>query len=147
MKTIKTNLKPISLDAHFKYRCPSSECTIEHWLSLGETKTKNFKVVCDCGTIFSPKRISKIKIVYRTTRKAAKAIEPIEVVEPKATIQTESPKIPVELLEKSVKILSVYGFTDKEAKELLINSYNKCNTSDIASLVKFTLETFGGKHG
>ena len=141
MKTIKKSLKPISLDAHFKYKCPNSECTVEHWLSLNETRTKNFKVVCDCGTVFSPKRISKIKILYRTTKKPPKTIES------KATVETESPKIPVELLEKSAKILSIYGFTDKEARDLLSKSYDKCQTIDIGSLVKFTLETFGGKHG
>ena len=61
---ITKNQKPISLDVHLKYRCPNNNCGYEHWLSLLETQTKNFKIVCDCGTVFKPKKIKTLKIIY-----------------------------------------------------------------------------------
>lgn len=145
MKTTKKSLKPISLDAHFKYECPSTECTIQHWLSLKETQVKNFKVVCDCGAIFQPKRIAKIKILYggKSKRKKETGVDK-DKQEP---LDKEVTKIPIDLLDRSAKILATYGFTDKEARELLENAYNQIKTEDIGHLVKYTLETFGGKHG
>ncbi len=148
MKTKKRSLKPISLDAHFKYECPNTECTIQHWLSLKETQTKNFKVVCDCGTVFQPKRISKIKILYSKPKTKKEIPVDTEIVNKKPESEDrEVVKIPIDLLDRSAKILSTYGFTDKEARELLVDAYDKIKTEDIGNLVKYTLETFGGKHG
>lgn len=146
MKTQKKNLKPISLDAHFKYRCANDGCSIEHWLSIKETQTKNFKVVCDCGTVFSPKKISKLKIVYS---KSKKKTPPESAQETLVRPETEKNKIdiPFDIVEKAAKILVNYGFTEKESKELLIESYKKQHIDDIGTLIKFTLENFGGKNG
>lgn len=70
MKTKKIkNQKPISLDVHLKYRCPNHNCGYEHWLSLLETQTQNFKIVCECGSVFKPKRINKIKVIYKDNKK------------------------------------------------------------------------------
>lgn len=146
MKTQKRSLKPISLDAHFKYRCSNEECSIEHWLSLKETQTKNFKVVCDCGTVFSPKRISRLKILYKKSHKV-KDSKPAQQAEQPVVHKEALVEIPVDILDKSAKILTSYGFTDKEARQLLIDSYIKVKNNDIGTLIKFTLETFGGKHG
>lgn len=148
MKTTKKSLKPISLDAHFKYECPNTECSIQHWLSLKETKVKNFKVVCDCGTIFSPKRIAKVKIFYSKSKiKKEAPVNTDSSNKKQESADSEVVKIPIDLLDRSAKILSMYGFTDKEARELLVDSYGKAKTEDIGTLVKYTLETFGGKHG
>jgi hypothetical protein len=148
MITKKKNLKPISSDVHFKYRCPNSDCTIEHWLSIKETQTKDFKVVCDCDTIFQPKKISKIKILYSKPKTKKEIPVDTEIVNKKPELaDREIVKIPIDLLDRSAKILSTYGFTDKEARELLVDAYDKIKTENIGNLVKYTLETFGGKHG
>jgi len=60
--------KPIEHDIHLKYKCPT--CDQHHWLAFREAKTKNFKVVCDCNTVFKVKRISAFKIKYQLENKS-----------------------------------------------------------------------------
>lgn len=54
--------KPIDADIHLKYRC--KKCGIDHWLSFKEASTKNFKVVCYCGSVFKVKQLSGFKFKY-----------------------------------------------------------------------------------
>ena len=78
--------KPIEHDIHLKYKCPT--CDQHHWLAFREAKTKNFKVVCDCNTVFKVKRISAFKIKYQLenksfeTEKTKKEVAPPVVVPP-----------------------------------------------------------------
>ena len=71
-------------------------------------QTKNFKVVCDCNTVFKVKRISAFKIKY----------EPDKILENKPfEIDTSIPKkiqVPLELLNKACKLFISYGFTKKK---------------------------------
>lgn len=120
MKT-KKNLKPISIDLHLKYRCPNKECYIIHWLSLDEVKTKRFKVVCDCGLIFEPKNILKIKIAYDDSNKKLKQ------------------NITIAIVEDCVRILSDYGFMEHESKSLVQKAYSKIEYTDNVSLVRYIL--------
>lgn len=136
MKTKKKKEKPIEVDAHFKYRCPKEDCGYFHWLSLNEVKTQNFKIVCDCGTIFSPKKIQKLKIVYYES-------ELNESIKPK-TVKVVEQKIDFDLIEKCVNVLVGYGFTDKESKDLLIKCHKEKPDLGSADLIKFTLQSFGG---
>lgn len=124
----KTNQKPIECDAHLKYLC--QKCGQSHWLSLKESSTKNFKIVCYCGYVFSVKRISRIKIVY-----IASSSKPKKENKPSSDKQSISDS----LLSQGIKNLISYGFTTKEAEELLIKAYSLNPTQDIASLVKVTL--------
>lgn len=121
MKTIK-NQKPISLDVHLKYRCPNSDCSNEHWLSLRESKTKRFKVVCSCSTIFEPAQIQKIKIQYKPQKLTKKLAE-----------------IPEVLLKQVSDILVSYGFTKQEAENKVKKAYKKHITDDIKILIKQSL--------
>lgn len=134
MKTLKKkNQKPIDFDVNLKYRCPNPDCSYDHWLSLKETQTKHFKVVCDCGTVFRPKQIARIKIIYTEPAK-------IEV------IQTEEKKFvkpPVALVDSCVKLLVSYGFTKQESLELIDKEYNKNNISTPSLLVKHILQNLG----
>lgn len=133
MKTKKKKEKPIEVDAHFKYRCPKTDCGYLHWLSLVEAQTKNFKIVCDCGTIFSPKRIQKIKIIFcESLLTSHDKTKPIEQ------------KVDVDLVEKCVNVLVGYGFTDIESKELLVKCHKENPSLGSADLIKFTLQSFGG---
>ena len=127
-KKVQTQ-KPIEHDIHLKYSCPT--CDQHHWLSFKEAKTKNFKVVCYCDTIFKVKRISTFKIKYD---KIEKVVEDI-------VKQTITPaQIPLELLNKACKLFITYGFTKKEAELLLKSSYEKNPVDDYSTFVKNTME-------
>lgn len=140
----KKILKPIDADVHFKYRCP--KCSIEHWISLREAQTKNFKIVCDCSKVFSPKRVSKIKIKYHKTHNrkssitekqaAPNTIQPI----PQNQIITE---INNDLLDKCSNALMAYGFTKAEAKDLIKQTYYTNPSDDAGLLIKLALKSFG----
>jgi hypothetical protein len=123
----RKNQKPISLDVHLKYRCPNSDCGYEHWLSLLETQTKNFKVVCDCGTVFKPKKIKTLKIIYE------KKIQ-------KETKEIKDPNQPNEdSLNKAIPCLVDLGFTKQESIDALTSAYIKQPTKDISIWIKNTL--------
>ena len=66
----------------------------------------------------------------------------VESVSPPTIVApvVEKPKIPVDLLNKSVTLLVGYGFTQEEATELLNSSYKQNPVDDYASLVKQTLK-------
>lgn len=128
-KTILKNLKPIDQDIHLKYVCPNNNCGYYHWLSLQETQTKTFKVVCSCGQIFSPKRILKTKVVYKKLRDSKKhKIEP----------PTENNKT-VDFENKCGKILESYGFSKSESKLLISKAQTDCNFDSPSALLKHIL--------
>ena len=156
--------KPIEHDIHLKYKCPT--CDQHHWLAFREAKTKNFKVVCDCNTVFKVKRISAFKIKYQLENKSFEiektkneiappivaatvvapivvppiVITPIVVPPVVAPIVAAPPQIPLELLNKACKLFITYGFTQKESILLLKSSYEKNPVDDYSSLIKNTLE-------
>ena len=136
-KIIKSQ-KPIEYDAHLKYRCPNDQCYQIHWLSLLEAKTKNFKVVCDCGCVFKPKQINSIKIYYEKKHKVS--------TQPESAKTTNSNTIDNNLLEKTVAILVNYGFTSKESEAIVKQAYIKNPTDDCAFLVKQCLLLIGEQH-
>lgn len=125
------NQKPIEIDAHFKYRCPKSSCGYDHWLSLKETQTKNFKIVCDCGYVFRSKQIKKLKIVFCDTEIAPGKETPAVI---------EKPKIPIDLSDGSVRLLVGYGFTKEEASTLVEEAYYRNPVTSGSLLVKYILQ-------
>jgi len=131
----KKNQKPIDIDVHFKYRCPESKCGYEHWLSLKESQTKNFKIVCDCGYVYKPKRISKIKIVYEDIQKAPKVDKLTE-----SNKVIEKPKIPVDFKNSCVKLLVSYGFTKDESISLCEKAFEKNPVTSSGLLIKYVLQ-------
>lgn len=150
MKTQKIikNQIPISIDLHLKYRCPNSECSNVHWVSLNEAKTKNFKVVCYCGTVFSPKVVKKVKLQYGQKKKVSHRTEDsnTEIVQKQETQPKK--QIPKDILEKAASILIQYGFTKNESQELIVETFNQYDIIDTTELVKLALKTFGeNQHG
>jgi predicted molibdopterin-dependent oxidoreductase YjgC len=131
MKTkIWKNQKPISLDLHFKFRCPNKNCLSFHWISFKESKLKNFKIVCDyCGTIFKTKPVDKIKICYKDNKKAKTDKS-----------SSGSKKMSVDNINACVKLLTGYGFTDSESKDMINHALEKCGSENPTVLVKFILE-------
>ena len=134
---IKKNLKPIDFDVYIRYICPNSNCRWQHWLSLKETQTKNFKVVCGCGQIFQPKRIKKIKCVFSATKSKGKNPEAIK--NPKELTST----IDKTILDKSINALMSYGFTKSESEEMLNKAYKIKPTKNSIELIKLALENIG----
>lgn len=126
----KNNQKPIELDIHFKYRCV--DCSIDHWLSYNQVRTKNYKIVCDCGAIFQPKKINKVKILYQ--KKIKKLINPT---------QQNIESINLELISKCCSVLMNYGFTKLESESLLIKAHQKNPTNDNKLLIKTALSLIG----
>lgn len=144
MKT--SNLKPIEYDVHFKYLCPNTSCCYPHWLSLKEVLIQDFKVVCDCGTVFSVKQIEKIKVRYAQGAVGKRDIfaeraEKVEIVkaEPDDTIkeQTESSET---IVTKAKNLLLHYGFSANEAEEMINKTMmENPHIDDYVFLVKHSL--------
>lgn len=126
MKTKTRKVKPVDSDIHFKYICPNSECSDIHWLSLKEAQTSHFKIVCDCGEIFRPKRIENISINYAELKK----IKPVE-------------KRDLLNFEDAINTLVKFGFSLSESKKMIEEQYHKTGETNQAALVKFTLGQLG----
>lgn len=149
MKITKKKQKPIEYDCHFKYRCPQAKCGYDHWISLNQAKTKNYKIVCDCGFVFQPKRIKTIKAIFFETetgsfdKKTTKSVTAEKQIQEPLT-RSDPPEIPITILNKSTDILLSYGFLKEEAELLLKSAYTKSQISDCGKLIKFTLENMKG---
>ena len=124
------NQKPIDLEANIKYLCPNKKCRYEHWISLNEARTLGFKIVCDCSTVFCPKRIKRISIIYKK-QKQKQIKEQIK----EQVINTEY-IIPGQLLQKSIQVMQNFGFKKTEAETLLCDFYKKNPIDDYKQLVK-----------
>lgn len=125
------NLKPIDQDLHLKYICPNNKCGYAHWLSLQETQIKAFKVVCTCGQVFSPKRISRTKIVYKKLRVSKKQ----ETQKPTNHQLNKT----IDFEQKCAKILESYGFSKSECKLLITKAQTEYNFDNPSSLLKHIL--------
>jgi hypothetical protein len=98
-----------------------------------------FYLFDDCGSVFKPRLIKKIKIVYVDT-----SIEQSRITIPdhKETI-VEQKEIPIDLQQRSSKILIGYGFTNSECIELTEKAYSKNPTDDIGTLIKYIIKNLG----
>lgn len=119
---IKKNQKPIEVEAHLRYKCPNIDCKFDHWISLKESATKNFRMVCECGQIFKPKIVKKIQIVY---------------------LEPEKPKLNEDYIDRCIEAIIDYGFTKTEARELITDIYTKNPDLEPIELIKIALKHFG----
>jgi hypothetical protein len=147
LKKIYKIQKPIEIDCHFKYRCPSPTCGYEHWISLKQAQTINFKIVCDCGTVFKPKRINTVTTIY--VKKKPKIVE-APIVAPTVVKQESSEKappkieqIPKGLLTQCTQTLLGYGFTKEESEKLIIGTFEQNQIKDCSLLIKTALQNLG----
>lgn len=122
-KTMIQIIEPSDIDAHFKYICKDESCLLEHWVSLKEARTKNFKIVCDCGSVYHTKRVTKLAVVYKR----------------KSTNKDLCP----EVLNKCVTALKTYGFDEKESENLIKRAFESTKNTDIGLLIKLSLKLFG----
>lgn len=133
IKTKQINQKPIDADVHLKYRCPQPSCGSDHWISLRESQTKNFKIVCYCGQVFKPKQVDKIKIKY---------VDDVEVVK-SSELENKKQEIPLDLQNDCVKLLVDYGFNKKESLDLVNRAWEKDDFSNVSSLIKYIFQNLG----
>lgn len=155
MKTQKIikNQKPIEIDCHIKYVCPDHKCNQFHWLSLAESRTKNFIVVCGCGLSFKVKQIDKIKLKYKKHKDHTKN-KPVANKTAPDSLEIEELPVPDQndfdekmFIDDCVSSLVAFGFSQKEATNLLTQSYHKHSTRNHTELIKQTLlDTFGEKN-
>jgi hypothetical protein len=122
----KKNQKPIEINPYFKYRCSDSSCGYDHWISLQEAKTKNFKIVCDCGNIIRPKQIKTIKIAYKEN-----------------TIVKTKPNLDTRLLTEYTDVLCGYGFTHDESVKLINIAYQQIPNGSKREIIKLALTSTG----
>lgn len=117
MITIKT-AKPVDYGIDFKYICPT--CEYSHWITMKESQTEGYKIVCDCDTIIEPLRIESIIINY-----------------------SGSKKIDQKIIKECNDILFSYGY-DKSEIDICINKYLKDNPSvSVKEIVKYCLDNIG----
>lgn len=133
-QTHKIKQKPVEYDVHLKYICP--ECHSEHWLSLLEASTANFKVVCHCGTIFKVKRILGMKLRYAKS-KISKPEKPEQPIKQKTGVDIKNNNI----AKQAVDIIQNYGFTRQEAIDLVVKCYDTDRVYSVSDLVKETLQS------
>lgn len=123
-------VEPCDIDVHFKYMCLNKDCGIEHWILLNESKTKNFKIVCECGNVYIPKRVAKLVIKYANS---VKNTQPIQ-------------ELSNDTLKKCIKILKKYGFDDVESESLIKQAFENSKINEVGSLIKLALQLFGGNN-
>lgn len=132
-RKIPNHQKPIEYDINLKYIC--KKCGQPHWLSFKEASTKNYKIVCDCDNIFKVKRVKGFKLKYYSISEKNKNSNFLD------TRKNNTDTIDSDLLDNATKSLVNLGFTNSEAKNLIIKIYNESHIEDIGYLVKKALES------
>jgi hypothetical protein len=161
MKKTWKNQKPTEIDCNLRYICPKKNCKLDHWISLRESKTENFIIVCDCGEVFSVKPVVKIKIIYKKIEDnnqktqdinlkqessdtvALQITEDIKKVKIKYSKNKEKAntlKLPVDTQNSCVRLLRDYGFSIEEAIDLTKNAFEKTSSLDSSVLIRFILK-------
>jgi hypothetical protein len=136
MKKKMKILKPIDLDANLMYQCSSPDCLSKHWVHIREAKTKNFKIVCECGMVYRLKQIKSINVTYHKKQRSVDASKTKETAETSKRIE-----LPLDILENCAKVLIGYGFTKTEAISIITKTYAKHNTLDMSLLIKLSLSS------
>ena len=127
--------EPSGADVYLKYVCPNGDCLDVQWVTLRESQTKNYKIVCDCcGNVYRPKRVKNISVQFFD--------------EPQKPPPSETLSQPdLRFLKEAKKTLEAFGFTKIEAEEMIEAEYHKSKINNPATLVKNALDFFGGKDG
>lgn len=138
------NLEPVEADINLKYKCPS--CGSEHWLSHKETKIHDFKVFCEiCENILTPKPVKSITVNFieqqqkqqENKQQQRKEEQKEEEEEEKQTVSD------LDFISEAENALIGFGFTKREAKEMIALEYKKTGEKNPAKLVKFSLDLLG----
>lgn len=132
----KKNQKPIEIDVSFKYNCPNKICEITHWLFLRQAQTQNFKVVCECGTVFKPKQVKTVQIVYTSSESVKKVFDSSKSCD---TVETVS-----ECVRRATNIMVSLGYQKDKILESLKKVQQSEKIDDYKILVKKAISKLGG---
>lgn len=151
------NLEPAETDCYYKYICPSCGCS--HWISHKEACTHDFKIVCDCDIILSPKKILDINLQYdipkdKTKKRKKKNKKKKDFFEEFGTL---GQSIDIEQEEKftaeekrnieiACESLVNYGYDEKESIAMIERAFEICEDKDAVNLVKVSLTRIGKEH-
>lgn len=151
-------VKPCESSVDLKYVCPNSNCMDIHWITLREAQTKNFKIVCFCGTVFKPKRIENVTINYARTIKDKPKPEKTNNKTHRA--QTNATKCidnffsskyidtgKYNFLLEAKEVLLNFGYSSKESEEMLSKQFYKTKETNPAKLVKMAINFIGDQNG
>jgi|APGre2960657404_1045060.scaffolds.fasta_scaffold05667_6 transcription elongation factor Elf1 len=153
-KKIIYNIKPKSYDISYEFICP--ECGLNHWLTKVESKTKLFKIACDCGLIIVPVRIKNIKLNYEKYDRDHKRVKPeiqnsSNTTDNKNTTDSDPVSNDIilsdEVLNKSAEYLQNYGFEKSEAKDLIKKAFDEIKIDNPVALLKKALQLLGVNNG
>jgi DNA-directed RNA polymerase subunit RPC12/RpoP len=133
MKKIQHNSRPVSADIHLKYIC--HECGSEHWISLKENKTPDYKIVCySCDSVILPETIHLVELKFKQ-KKEAKSSTPTPI--PPKTDPV------LDIVQRCAITLASYGFDKQESIALAEKAFIKYNTDNVSELVKKIIFDFG----
>lgn len=92
--------------------------------------------MCDCGTIFKPKRIQNIEIVYAIKESVKK---PVDESDSSAKID-QSP----EYVRRAINIMVSLGYSKEDAQSQVLEIFTKEKIEDPGVLVKKAILNIGG---
>lgn len=153
MNNIYKRLRPVNSDISLEYKCPN--CEGSHWLFFRETKLKNFKIACECGSILIPQQTHTVKLIYNETVKAkiktehevcgnSKKQQYKEAVEEKED-STKTVLLSERTLSECCKTLKYFGFDKQEAIEKITHAHSILNSDNIKDLVDYILKNIERK--
>lgn len=164
IKKILENLKPIEYDIHFKYQCKCGEL---HWLSLDEASEPDFIIVCECKKRIKVKPINRVVIKYKkqkfatlnfseekkdsesnhtdtiVTQKEEQITETKNVCNEEKLINNE---LPNELLNTCSNLLVSFGYSKREAIDIIKKFYDDNPSIKYSIFVKQLLASLGRKN-
>lgn len=132
--------EPSGADVYLKYVCPNGDCLDVQWITLKESQTKNYKIVCDCcGEVYRPKRVKKINVVFDedSVSKAKNTDKP----------KPQEEKTDTKFLDDAINTLIRFGFDKDEATIMITREWEKTGITNPATLVKLSLDFFGEHNG
>jgi hypothetical protein len=135
MKTISKikhkNIEPKEYEVSFKYQC--LECRNDHWLFLREVSVKNFKIVCECGSILLPKTIADMSIAYQNNNEEKKVVVP-------------PPVPPLDIRKECATILESFGYSENEIDRILTIAIESVKRDYIKEVINYSLKNLGDKN-
>lgn len=137
-KTKSKYYEPSGADVYLKYVCPNGDCLDVQWITLKESQTKNYKIVCDCcGKVYRPKRVKKINVVF----------DEDSVFKTENTTKPQQEKSDTKFLDDAINTLIRFGFDKSEATAMITQEWEKTGITNPATLVKLSLDFFGEHNG
>lgn len=121
-------IKPIEIDAHFKYSCP--QCSSFHWISFKAARVPGYMIVCDaCGEPSLVETIQNLDIAYAKEPVLAKA---------------RDSSVPDKLMKVCLKSMKDYGFEEVDSIRAINLAFKETGSLDSLVIIKNATKHFIG---